>query len=127
MFKQHNEVYKARDDIKKRNVQYQIGYLVIVYLRKYQFPNGQYNKLKMKKFGPLSSSKKIRHQSIFLFPHVYNWATYNSIIIICYEYYLVFVVSHTSPSYWFIECTLIIMTHFKVLLELLSHQFCPLG
>ena len=59
MLQQSNVGYKAREDSRRREKNYEVGDLVLAYLWKERFPKKVYNKLKLKKIGPCNILKKV--------------------------------------------------------------------
>ena len=54
----NNIQYKKREDLKRREVNFEVGDLVLAHLRREIFPKREYNKLKFKKIGSCKILRK---------------------------------------------------------------------
>ena len=68
-----NAKYKEVANKKRREKIFNVGDLVLVYLRKERFPIGTYKKLKDKKYGPFQITKKINNDTyVVALPPIMN-------------------------------------------------------
>ena len=58
-----NIKYKTRVDMRRREVNFEVGDLVLAHLRKERFPKAEYKKLKFKKIGPCRVLRKFSANS----------------------------------------------------------------
>ena len=82
-----NAKYKKADDKKRREKIFNVGDLVLVYLRKERFLVSTYNKLKEKKYGPFQITKKINNNAfvVAFSPDMSISSTFN--VADLYDYY----------------------------------------
>ena len=62
---QSNQKYKENDDKSRRHHVFQVGDEVMVHLKKGKFPIGNYNKFKMRKFGPCKIMKRFDYENAY--------------------------------------------------------------
>jgi hypothetical protein len=61
--KNSNQEYKHKEDQHRSELQFEVGDLVMVHIRKEKFPRRTYNKLNMKNIGPCKIIRKFEANS----------------------------------------------------------------